>query len=619
MAELCNGETFVKQPAGKLERRHGVSGNKRSGAKRPLKQRQVFGLHDDRLPPPPPPSLPAADPTTLNNSAISNTRHNYLPDVHLKKGEDGLFDLDEYWSAHTTAFKTQTLGKQMHGDSQLDKQLLALDIEGIPKRWEARLAKQDLPTKRPVKPAQYGRDLSRLPPFPNTNNDEDRVNQVIGAHLAALVSPAPALHELSRPSSAATSGHESNSMDVSSDSDDDVDEAQGYEPATDDCTEGQIVWNGMRTSFGLASSSASDALASPMQEELTVEAMAAVDITVGAIVPHGLEAADNFATDQTAGMPPSVDVHVQAAAEVACVAPELVDGCTQTSAVRELLPPPKPCSALPQPAAGSAPAVLLRAKRLLPENGRATATRSSGRQSVQPATAVAPPQESGSPRRLSFAMPFSRSMPSPEAAPSACRPSTSFSQHESAPLVSPPVVSPRDPALAQEQAVPSMFAERGSTPPIVEAAELPAGKATPAQPSHEHEQCNQDLSAVEEVVECLESTAAATKQCEAELSSAVEALLLEEAPKTPAVQKPKRPRAKPNERLRNQLKDRQSLAALPRAVRTRRPPLEFWRNERVLYARENRSLPVPVEAVLRSPDPVWPRPKKRTMLALKNK
>eukprot|EP00882_Tetradesmus_deserticola_P012751 GHRQ01013515.1.p1 GENE.GHRQ01013515.1~~GHRQ01013515.1.p1 ORF type:complete len:141 (+),score=70.65 GHRQ01013515.1:77-499(+) len=44
------------------------------------------------------------------------------------------------------------------------------------------------------------------------------------------------------------------------------------------------------------------------------------------------------------------------------------------------------------------------------------------------------------------------------------------------------------------------------------------------------------------------------------------------------------------------------------STRQRNKPMEFWRNERVEYARDHQSLPTVKTRVAVTPDPVWPAP-----------
>ena len=79
----------------------------------------------------------------------------------------------------------------------------------------------------------------------------------------------------------------------------------------------------------------------------------------------------------------------------------------------------------------------------------------------------------------------------------------------------------------------------------------------------------------------------------------------------------KKPRGPANQRLKQALKLRQSLAnngtrveeatGVRRSTRQKVRPLEWWRNEHVVYGREHRSLASVVGVSLRSPDPLWPR------------
>lgn len=77
-------------------------------------------------------------------------------------------------------------------------------------------------------------------------------------------------------------------------------------------------------------------------------------------------------------------------------------------------------------------------------------------------------------------------------------------------------------------------------------------------------------------------------------------------------------RGPPNQRLRALMAARQSLmdqglasgeGGIRRSKRTRVRPLEYWRNEKVVYARQYRSLPTIADVEFRSPDPEWPKPK----------
>ena len=84
-----------------------------------------------------------------------------------------------------------------------------------------------------------------------------------------------------------------------------------------------------------------------------------------------------------------------------------------------------------------------------------------------------------------------------------------------------------------------------------------------------------------------------------------------------AVAKMRKPRGPANQRLRDAFKLRQSLAnkgttcdeetGVRRSTRQRVRPLEWWRNEHVIYGREHRSLASVVGVSMRSPDPLWPR------------
>lgn len=84
---------------------------------------------------------------------------------------------------------------------------------------------------------------------------------------------------------------------------------------------------------------------------------------------------------------------------------------------------------------------------------------------------------------------------------------------------------------------------------------------------------------------------------------------------------PRRPRGEPHQRLRNEYKNRKSLAphglrvveetGLRRSTRRRVKPLQYWRNEKVEYGREHKTLPTIASIALRSPDELWPAPDKR--------
>ena len=99
--------------------------------------------------------------------------------------------------------------------------------------------------------------------------------------------------------------------------------------------------------------------------------------------------------------------------------------------------------------------------------------------------------------------------------------------------------------------------------------------------------------------------------------------VMEEAQATAApAPRARRPRGEPHKRLRNYCKNRKSLAAhglrmaddaekeikVRRSTRTRQKPLQYWRNEKVEYGREHRSLPTIAAVALRSPDECWPAP-----------
>lgn len=77
-------------------------------------------------------------------------------------------------------------------------------------------------------------------------------------------------------------------------------------------------------------------------------------------------------------------------------------------------------------------------------------------------------------------------------------------------------------------------------------------------------------------------------------------------------------RGPPNQRLRALMAARQSLMdqglgsgedGVRRSKRTRVRPLQYWRNEKVVYARQYRSLPTIADVEFKSPDPEWPKPK----------
>lgn len=79
-----------------------------------------------------------------------------------------------------------------------------------------------------------------------------------------------------------------------------------------------------------------------------------------------------------------------------------------------------------------------------------------------------------------------------------------------------------------------------------------------------------------------------------------------------------KPRGPPNQRLRALMAARQSLmdqglgqgdGGVRRSKRTRVRPLEYWRNEKVVYGRQYRSLPTIADVEFKSPDPEWPKPK----------
>jgi len=83
----------------------------------------------------------------------------------------------------------------------------------------------------------------------------------------------------------------------------------------------------------------------------------------------------------------------------------------------------------------------------------------------------------------------------------------------------------------------------------------------------------------------------------------------------------KKPLRSPHQRLKKHLKNRKSLAphglktheetGLRRSTRRKVKPLHYWRNEKVEYGREHRSLATIVSISLRSPDEFWPAPDKR--------
>ena len=50
---------------------------------------------------------------------------------------------------------------------------------------------------------------------------------------------------------------------------------------------------------------------------------------------------------------------------------------------------------------------------------------------------------------------------------------------------------------------------------------------------------------------------------------------------------------------------------LRRSTRRRVKPLQYWRNEKVEYGREHKTLPTIASIALRSPDELWPAPDKR--------
>ncbi|GAQ86469.1 hypothetical protein KFL_002910070 [Klebsormidium nitens] len=56
-----------------------------------------------------------------------------------------------------------------------------------------------------------------------------------------------------------------------------------------------------------------------------------------------------------------------------------------------------------------------------------------------------------------------------------------------------------------------------------------------------------------------------------------------------------------------------------RTTRARIRPLEFWRNETVVYERSHNSLPTIARVVTLSPDPLWPRPEGREAFRLQRK
>ena len=83
----------------------------------------------------------------------------------------------------------------------------------------------------------------------------------------------------------------------------------------------------------------------------------------------------------------------------------------------------------------------------------------------------------------------------------------------------------------------------------------------------------------------------------------------------------RRPKGEPHQRLRNMYKNRKSLAphglrtnedtGLRRSTRRKVKPLQYWRNEKVEYGRQHKSLPTIASIALRSPDEFWPAPDKR--------
>ena len=91
----------------------------------------------------------------------------------------------------------------------------------------------------------------------------------------------------------------------------------------------------------------------------------------------------------------------------------------------------------------------------------------------------------------------------------------------------------------------------------------------------------------------------------------------------------RKPRGEPHQRLRNYYKNRKSLAlhglkvneetGLRRSTRRRVKPLQYWRNEKVEYERQHRSLPTIASIALRSPDECWPAPNPRTKRKTKSR
>ena len=118
----------------------------------------------------------------------------------------------------------------------------------------------------------------------------------------------------------------------------------------------------------------------------------------------------------------------------------------------------------------------------------------------------------------------------------------------------------------------------------------------------------------EEGVEDVEGTVQEALQAEAEVQ--VKAVV-------------RRPRGEPHQRLRNYYKNRKSLAThglkineedgLRRSTRRRVKPLQYWRNEKVEYERQHRSLPTIAAIALRSPDECWPAPNPRNKRKTKSR
>ena len=91
----------------------------------------------------------------------------------------------------------------------------------------------------------------------------------------------------------------------------------------------------------------------------------------------------------------------------------------------------------------------------------------------------------------------------------------------------------------------------------------------------------------------------------------------------------RRPKGEPHQRLRNYYKNRKSLAThglkiseedgLRRSTRRRVKPLQYWRNEKVEYERQHKSLPTIASIALRSPDECWPAPNPRNKRKTKSR